>query len=75
MQGAGLSNDPRRPERILRYVSPRAVVAAQAEEKKDAAGEDLTPDYMNVLGMIFSMCALMMRIKAQFINIKSKRST
>ena len=25
--------------------------------------DDLTPDYMNILGMIFSMCALMMRIK------------
>ena len=25
--------------------------------------DDLTPDYMNVLGMIFSMCALMMRMK------------
>ena len=26
-------------------------------------GDDLTPDYMNVLGMVFSMCALMMRMK------------
>ena len=25
--------------------------------------DDLTPDYMNILGMIFSMCALMMRVK------------
>jgi hypothetical protein len=25
-------------------------------------GEDLTPDYMNILGMIFSMCGLMMRV-------------
>jgi hypothetical protein len=27
-----------------------------------ASGEDLTPDYMNILGMIFSMCGLMMRV-------------
>ena len=26
------------------------------------SGEDLTPDYMNILGMIFSMCGLMMRV-------------
>merc|ERR1712203_82288 len=57
--------DPRRPERIVRYVSPQAVVAAstQGEDRKEAPSDDLTPDYMNVLGMIFSMCALMMRIK------------
>ncbi|XP_069163285.1 uncharacterized protein [Procambarus clarkii] len=28
-----------------------------------APGEDPTTDYMNVLGMIFSMCGLMMRLK------------
>merc|ERR1712123_126389 len=56
-------NDPRRPERIVRYVSPQAILNAQNDEKKDAPNDDLTPDYMNVLGMIFSMCALMMRIK------------
>jgi hypothetical protein len=27
------------------------------------ASDDLTPDYMNILGMVFSMCALMMRMK------------
>ena len=75
MQSAGQGQDPRRPERIVRYVSPKSVLTSQNEEKKDGANDDLTPDYMNVLGMIFSMCALMMRIKAQFINIKSKRST
>ena len=50
--------------------------ANNSEERKDAPSDDLTPgefkpknnnfqfpDYMNVLGMIFSMCALMMRIK------------
>ena len=53
--------------------------SAQGEDRKDAPSDDLTPgrifflrnhfnrkrfpDYMNVLGMIFSMCALMMRIK------------
>lgn len=28
-----------------------------------AGAEDPTPDYMNVLSMIFSMCGLMMKIK------------
>merc|ERR1712179_647559 len=65
MQGSGIGGpDPRRPERIVRYTSPKAVLTAQAgEEKKEGMNDDLTPDYMNVLGMIFSMCALMMRIK------------
>ena len=58
MQG---SADPRRPERIVRYTSPKSLFANQSEEKKDGVNEDLTPDYMNVLGMIFSMCALMLR--------------
>ena len=57
-QGHG---DPRRPERIVRYVSPKVVVTNQNDDKKDGVNDDLTPDYMNVLGMIFSMCALMMR--------------
>jgi hypothetical protein len=30
-------------------------------------GEDLTPDYMNILGMIFSMCGLMMRVSVAAI--------
>ena len=60
MQGTG-GPDPRRPERIVRYVSPKSIINSQNEEKKDGVNDDLTPDYMNVLGMIFSMCALMMR--------------
>ena len=36
---------------------------AAAAAKGPNGTEDLTPDYMNVLGMIFSMCALMMRMK------------
>ena len=60
MQGTG-GPDPRRPERIVRYVSPKSIINNQNEEKKDGVNDDLTPDYMNVLGMIFSMCALMMR--------------
>ena len=61
MQGQGGGQDPRRPERIVRYTSPKSLFASQSEEKKDGVNEDLTPDYMNVLGMIFSMCALMLR--------------
>ncbi|PNF37801.1 Protein Asterix [Cryptotermes secundus] len=50
------SSDPRRPDKQHRYKPPPP--SAQA-----APGEDLTPDYMNILGMIFSMCGLMMRLK------------
>ncbi|UYV65569.1 WDR83OS [Cordylochernes scorpioides] len=47
------AQDPRRPERIVRY-KPAA---------PQGANEDPTPDYMNVLSMIFSMCGLMMKLK------------
>ncbi|XP_063919651.1 PAT complex subunit Asterix isoform X2 [Zophobas morio] len=47
--------DPRRPDKVQRYKPPTANANGQ--------GEDLTPDYMNILGMIFSMCGLMMRLK------------
>uniref|UniRef100_A0A6V7LZH8 Uncharacterized protein n=1 Tax=Bracon brevicornis TaxID=1563983 RepID=A0A6V7LZH8_9HYME len=50
------SSDPRRPEKEIRYKP--AVANSQAQP-----GDDLTPDYMNILGMIFSMCGLMMRLK------------
>ena len=39
----------------LRYKPPPPTAQA-------SPGEDLTPDYMNILGMIFSMCGLMMRV-------------
>ena len=44
-QQAGAGADPRRPERIVRYVSPQAVVAAstQGEDRKEAPSDDLTP--------------------------------
>uniref|UniRef100_A0AC34RJ74 Protein Asterix n=1 Tax=Panagrolaimus sp. JU765 TaxID=591449 RepID=A0AC34RJ74_9BILA len=53
----GLSNDPRRPAKIVRFkpVDPATAPAA--------SGEDALPEYMNVLGMLFSMCGLMMRLK------------
>ncbi|XP_071444193.1 protein Asterix [Hetaerina americana] len=51
-----LTADPRRPDKEHRYKPP-------APTSQTAPGEDLTPDYMNILGMIFSMCGLMMRLK------------
>ncbi|KAK8746259.1 hypothetical protein OTU49_017333, partial [Cherax quadricarinatus] len=48
--------DPRRADKIVRYKPP-------AQGTPGAPGEDPTTDYMNVLGMIFSMCGLMMRLK------------
>ena len=37
-QGLNNVNDPRRPERIVRYVAPSAVVTASGE-RKDVPGE------------------------------------
>merc|ERR1712137_714521 len=54
MFGLNSAADPRRPDRIHRY---KPSVGA------NQGNEDLTPDYMNVLGMVFSMCGLMMRMK------------
>ncbi len=61
--GGGGGGDPRRPDKVTRYANPLLLAAAQGQSQAAQPGEDLTPDYMNVLGMIFSMCALMMRIK------------
>ncbi|TRY70617.1 hypothetical protein TCAL_06131 [Tigriopus californicus] len=49
-----------RRSRDFRFTNPLSV---QSQNGSAQPGEDLTPDYMNVLGMIFSMCALMMRLK------------
>jgi hypothetical protein len=60
------SADPRRPDRVIRYSNPLLAqqnAQAQSGGQSNASGDDLTPDYMNVLGMVFSMCALMMRMK------------
>ncbi|XP_076335229.1 PAT complex subunit Asterix-like [Tachypleus tridentatus] len=49
-------SDPKRPEKIQRYKAP-------ASGTPGAPGDDPTPDYMNVLSMVFSMCGLMMKLK------------
>jgi len=49
--------DPRRPEKVNRYKAP------QNTGQGISGGDDLMPDYMNILGMIFSMCGLMMKLK------------
>merc|ERR1711973_603818 len=65
-------NDPRRPNKIFRYKpSPNKPI------------DDPTPDYMNLLGMIFSMLGLMMKLKwaawsavyCSFISYSNARST
>lgn len=49
--------DPRRPDRVKQFkVSPN-------NGSSTSGGEDFLPDYMNILGMIFSMCGLMMKLK------------
>lgn len=47
----------KRPDRIVRYKPP--------SQNPQSAGtqEDLLPDYLNILGMIFSMLGLMMKLK------------
>lgn len=49
--------DPRRPEKVTRYKAP------QNAGQSTSGGDDFMPDYMNILGMIFSMCGLMMKLK------------
>lgn len=46
--------DPRRPEKIRPY---------KPNSANTSGGEDFICDYMNILGMIFSMCGLMMKLK------------
>ena len=45
--------DPRRPTRIYRY---------KPSSNSNKPGDDPSADYLNLLGMIFSMCGLMMRV-------------
>lgn len=49
--------DPRRSEKVNRYKPP------QNAGQTTSGGDDFMPDYMNILGMIFSMCGLMMKLK------------
>ena len=46
------SNDGRRATKVHRYKPPPA----------GGPIDDPTPDYMNLLGMIFSMCGLMLKV-------------
>lgn len=50
-------NDPRRPNRIYRY-----------KPSTNKPGEDPTADYLNLMGMIFSMCGLMMRVGSLLLS-------
>ena len=47
-------SDPRRPTRIYRY---------KPASSSNKPGDDPSADYLNLLGMIFSMCGLMMRVR------------
>ncbi|AWP05162.1 Protein Asterix [Scophthalmus maximus] len=67
--------DPRRQNKILRYKPPST--------DTNPTLEDPTPDYMNLLGMIFSMCGLMLKLKwcawiavyCSFISFANSRSS
>jgi len=61
--------DPRRKEKIVRYKAPKS------QGQSGGANEDMMPDYMNILGMIFSMCGLMMKVNwLSFIAIQLARN-
>jgi len=49
-------SDMRRNDKVIRYKPP-------AQGSPNPVTEDATTDYMNMLGMIFSMFGLMMRLK------------
>lgn len=46
------SNDPRRTDKIKRFKSSYALPIA----------DDQLQEYMNIIGMVFSMCGLMMKV-------------
>ena len=52
VQAAFPKEDPRRPNKIFRY-----------KPVTNKAMDDPTPEYMNLLGMIFSMCGLLMKVR------------
>ncbi|KAI2659106.1 PAT complex subunit Asterix [Labeo rohita] len=57
--------DPRRPNKIFRYKPPNT--------ETNPTLEDPTPDYMNLLGMIFSMCGLMLKF-CQFTKLRGHQT-
>lgn len=57
LQKMSSSVDPRRPDKIRPYKP------STNNNGATSGGEDFLPDYMNILGMIFSMCGLMMKLK------------
>ena len=48
---------------ILSANSVQNAQNANPGQQQAPINDDLIPDYMNILGMIFSMCALMLRLK------------
>ncbi|KAG7219483.1 hypothetical protein INR49_003375 [Caranx melampygus] len=59
--------DPRRQNKILRYKPPST--------ETNPTLEDPTPDYMNLLGMIFSMCGLMLKVTYGSAHTRTHRHT
>ncbi|XP_077326535.1 PAT complex subunit Asterix [Lithobates pipiens] len=75
MMTGNSGSDPRRPGKIQRYKPPTT--------DSSPTLDDPTPDYMNLLGMIFSMCGLMLKLKwcawiavyCSFISFANSRSS
>ncbi|KTG39741.1 hypothetical protein cypCar_00004791 [Cyprinus carpio] len=79
--------DPRRPNKIFR-INRQGIKCLLYSYKPpntetNPTLEDPTPDYMNLLGMIFSMCGLMLKLKwcawiavyCSFISFANSRSS
>uniref|UniRef100_A0A8C5DEF7 PAT complex subunit Asterix n=1 Tax=Gouania willdenowi TaxID=441366 RepID=A0A8C5DEF7_GOUWI len=70
-------------QRYLVYCSFSSSLAAVLVNLTNVTLEDPTPDYMNLLGMIFSMCGLMLKLKwcawiavyCSFISFANSRSS
>ena len=54
------NNSPRRPTKIFRY-----------KPSSNKPGDDPTADYLNLMGMFFSMCGLMMRVSSIMVFLMS----
>ena len=54
------ANDPRRPDKIKRYKSSYSLQFS----------DDQLQEYMNVIGMVLSMCGLMMKVKFRYSIFK-----
>lgn len=56
--------DPRRPDKVQRYKVPQS--------NGNAPGEDLTPDYMNILGKCLELLLLINTYLLGYVSVPNK---